>query len=268
MSIMAITNSKIFKECEIETNGRKMRVLLTEHIISSECVGNLPLNVYYLTKISGDDMFEIKSIEGILASNDFGYSIISAYELEKINSVKITKMPPLFALLSTHKSVFEYYIETLGEIRLFVIADYTRKDISKYLESARKAVAVYYGRNVDEIRLINVIPDNIEDPLDMLAQNIALMGEATHILDMNEYVKEADVLRTVYQRYELNSLQGYRIKEYLQSNNTNEEILSGLNTSHFSPYTPVPNYSRELALHYPPAQPFYGGFGDEVLSSR
>lgn len=268
MSIMAITNSKIFKECEIETNGRKMRVLLTEHIISSECVGNLPLNVYYLTKISGDDMFEIKSIQGILASNDFGYSIISAYELEKINSVKITKMSPLFASplpLSTHKSVFEYYIETLGEIRLFVIADYTRKDISKYLESARKAVSVYYGRNVDEVRLINVIPDNIEDPLDMLAGNIVLMGEATHILDMNEYTKETDVLRTVYQRYELNSLQGYRIKEYLQSNNTNDEILSGLNTSHFSPYTPVPNYSSKLALHYPPAPPFYGGFGDEVL---
>ena len=262
MSIMAITNSKIFKECEIETNGRKMRVLLTEHIISSECVGNLPLNVYYLTKISGDDMFEIKSIEGILASNDFGYSIISAYELEKINSVKITKMPPLFAsLLSTHKSVFEYYIETLGEIRLFVIADYTRKDISKYLESARKAVAVYYGRNVDEVRLINVIPDNVEDPLDMLAQNIALMGEATHILDMNEYVKEADVLRTVYQRYELNAIQGYQIKEYLRANNTNEEILSGLNVS----YSPIPDYSRDLALHYPPTPPFYGSFADNYI---
>ena len=261
MSIMAITTSKIFKEGEIETNGKRMRVLLTEHLISSECVGNLPLNIYYLTKIDGDDMFEIKDIEDILPSNDFGYSIISACELEKINSVKIAKMPPIFSM-PRNKSVFEYYIETLGEIRLFVIADYSRAGLFNYLQSARKAVAIYYGRNVDEVRLINEIQDDYENPLDTLARNIGLMSEATHILDMNEYVKETDVLTTVYQRYELNALQGHKIKEYLRTHNTNEEILSGLN----EPRTPhVPDYSRELSLHYPTpliptTPPFYSGF--------
>ena len=260
---MAITTSKIFKEGEIETTGRRTKVLLTEHLISSECMGNLPLNVYYLTKIS-DDTFEIKGIEDILPSNDFGYSIISAYELEKFNSAKIVKMPPTFAP-STNKSVFDYYIETLGEIRLFVITDYSRENLSKYLESARKAVAVYYGRNIDDVRLINVIPDNDEDSLNVLSRDIELMSEATHILDMGEYVKSTDVLRTVYQRYELNSLQGYKVKEYLRANNTNEEILSGLNAQCPQyPYPPISDLTRDLALHYPPAPSNFGGFSCDL----
>ena len=231
MSIMAITNSKIFNEGQLEmSDGTKVNVLMTEHLISSECVNNMEgLKVYYLINPYDENTFKIRSKEeDVLNNENFKYSIVSAYDFDEKTYVKYNKRPGLnhYRL----KSISEYYTERIGIIKMFVITDKTG-DCGEYLKAVRKAVAMYYERSDGAIKTLNdrFVCKGYDEKLKNLSRYIDLMSEATHILYMSGNNKMCRTLRDICTMYGLNVLNNYEVLNFLRENNECDKVLSVLN---------------------------------------
>ena len=218
MSIMAITNSKIFHEGKLEmTDGTKVNVLMTEHLISSECFNNMRgLKVYYLINPYDENTFKIRSKEeDVLNNENFKYSIVSAYDFDEMEHVK---------------SVSEYYTERIGIIKMFVITDKTG-DCGEYLKAVRKAVAMYYERDEGTIKTLNdrFVYKGYDEKLKNLSRYIDLMSEATHIVYMSGNNKMCRTLRDICTMYGLNVLNNHEVLNFLRENNECDKVLSVLN---------------------------------------
>ena len=221
---MAIITSKIFNEGKIEMNDkRKVNVLLTEHLISSECTMK-GLKVYYLIKLF-DDTYEVKvEAEAVRGAANYKFSMITDYEFEDSTHVKCNKIAGPF------KSMKEYHVERLEEIKLFVITDKTG-DCGDYFKAIRKAVAMYFGREEEKIKILNdrfVGKDSFKS-VKTLSHYVDLMSESTHVLSLagsiNNMARMLDEIRLMYN---LNQIGKYQLVEYLRNDNDYAKTLSAI----------------------------------------
>jgi hypothetical protein len=190
-----IKNKKIFKNSKIITKkGEEIRVLSTEHHITSD---EVPNDLYIYSLVRKGDHYMIDSQNAISTMADFEATIISSKQLVLCADVEYKK----HAYARQFASVDEYYHDTIGKIKLFVIMPMHGIDdetITKRLNSAREAIALVYDRDINDVELIDQV--NVVDPdekniiftseterrIYRLTRSMRMMPSATHILDLCE----------------------------------------------------------------------------------
>ena len=221
-----IKNRPIFKNSKITTKkGEEIRVLSTEHHITSD---EIQSDLYIYSLVRKGDHYMVDSQNAKSTMDDFEATIISSKRLFLGDDVEYKA----FAYARQRVSVEEYYNDTVGKIKLFVIMPMHGVDdetLTKRLFAAREAVALVYGRDINDVELIDQV--HIVDPEEnnirfeseterriyCLTRSMRMMPGATHILDLCETLcngfnvstpKGCSVERELCRAYGLNLIHG------------------------------------------------------------
>ena len=223
--ITMIKNRPIFKNSKITTKkGEEIRVLSTEHHITNDEVPK-DLYIYSLVKKGNHHMIDSQNAMSTMA--DFEATIISSKQLVLCEDVEYHQ----FYYNKRFVSIQEYYHDTVGKIKLFVIMPMhgvANETITKRLLAAREAIALVYDRDINDVELIDQV--NVVDPdekniiftseterrIYRLTRSMRLMPSATHILDLCETLcsgftetpKGCSVERELCSAYGLNLIHG------------------------------------------------------------
>ena len=216
-----IKDKRIFDGETMVVNGNKVRVLTTPYHINRNEIPN-DLNVYALIK-KGDHYM----VDNIDTTNtaDFEMSMISHVAVPLGSDIELKHCDQLYGQMA-RISINEYFIETVGDIKLYVMMptdDVALEDITKRLNAARRCFAIACSRNIEDIEILNKVNDidpydvdtNFENEIDRsiyrLTKKIRIMGNATHILDMSRSYgfvlrNPCSVEREVCEKYNLNRI--------------------------------------------------------------
>ena len=275
-----IKNKKIFKNSKITTKkGEEIRVLSTEHHITND---EIPADLYVYSLVKKGNHHMIDSQNAMSTMADFEATIISSKQLVLCDDVEYKA----FAYARQLVSVEEYYNDTVGKIKLFVIMpmhDVDNETITKRLVSAREAVALVYDRDINDVELIDQV--NVVDPdektliftseterrIYCLTRSMRMMATATHILDLAETLcngfnvstpKGCSVERELCRAYGLNLIHGNDVFAKLSNmKSRHRELIDTLvcqdridySTPHFGSFgNPSPSSSL-----YPSTTGFY-----------
>lgn len=217
-----IKDKRIFDAATMTLNGDKVRVLTTPyHITRSEIPREL--NVYSLIK-KGDHFM----VDGMSTSNttDFVMSMISHISVPLGSDIELVDSDMVYGPQS-NMSIQEYYIETVAIIKLYVMmpTENVAPDvIIKRLAAALRCFAIAYGRDINDIEVLN--QEDEPDPYDIesnfenetersiyrLTKKLRIMGKATHVLDMSRIDgivlrNPCSVEREVCEKYDLNRIE-------------------------------------------------------------
>lgn len=277
--ITMIKNKAIFKNSKITTKkGEEIRVLSTEHHITSDEIQS-DLYIYSLVRKGNHYMVDSQNAKSTM--DDFEATIISSKQLVLGDDVEYKA----FAYAKRHVSVDEYYNDTVGKIKLFVIMPMHGVDdetLTKRLFAAREAVALVYGRDIDDVELIDQVhvidPDerNImfesetERRIYRLTRSMRMMANATHILDLcetlsigtfnNRYPAGCCVEKELCNSYGLNLIHGNDVfnKLTVSMKSKHKEILENIADKNRLDYS-TPQFGS-FGNPSPLTPPF--GFGD------
>ena len=259
----------------IMDNGDKVRVLTTPHHINrSEIPGCL--KVYSLIK-TRENHYMVDKID-TTNTEDFEMSMISHIGVAVGNDIELTDSDLLYGPY-TNMSIQEYYIETVGIIKLYVMMptdDVSPDEVIKRLNAVHRCFAIAYGRDIDDVEILNKVNEidpydvdaNFENDVDRriyhLTKNLRIMGKATHILDMSNVSgvllsKPNFVEREVCEKYHLNRISIDLINDVvmkIRKQNDDLDIIMGKTNvignpsrSRFdNPLTPHHIYTPDLGI--------------------
>lgn len=241
-----IKDKRIFDAATMTTlNGDKVRVLTTPyHITRSEIPDNL--HVYSIIK-KGDHFM----VDGMSTSNttDFVMSMISHISVPLGSDIELVDSDMVYGPQS-NMSIQEYYIETVAIIKLYVMmpTENVAPDvIIKRLAAALRCFAIAYGRDINDIEVLNQedepdpydIESNFRNEVDRsiyrLTKKLRIMGKATHVLDMSRVNGFAlrnpcCVEREVCEKYNLNRIDAALIDgavRKMRKHNDDLDIIMG-----------------------------------------
>jgi hypothetical protein len=190
--------AKIFEGRTMVLNdgGKKVRVLTTPYHIS-RCDIPDELYVYSLIKKKREDYYMVDDMESTNA--DFAMSMISHVELALGVDIELIQCDMVYGSF-VNMSIQDYLIETVGNIKLYVMMpteDVASDEIMKRLNAAHRCFAIAYGRDIDDVEVLNQVGEidpydvdgNFENEVDRkiyrLTKKLRIIGKATHILDMS-----------------------------------------------------------------------------------
>ena len=241
-----IKDKKIFDGRTMNLGGDKVRVLTTPHHINR---GEIPdeLNVYSLIK-KGKDHYMVDDMNTDNTA-DFAMSMISHITVQLGSDIELTDSDMFYGPFA-RMSINEYFIETVGTIKLYVMMptdDVASDEVIKRLNAAQRCFAVACGRSIDDIELLNQV--NESDPYDIdinfknevdrsiyrLTKRIRMMSKATHIIDMSTSYgfvlrNPCCVEREVCEKYNLNRIDVamlYSIVRKMRKENDDLNIIMG-----------------------------------------
>lgn len=269
-----IKDKKIFDAATMTLNGDKVRVLATPyHITRSEIPKEL--NVYSLIK-KGDHFM----VDGMSTSNttDFVMSMISHISVPLGSDIELVDSDMVYGP-QRNMSIQEYYIETVAIIKLYVMmpTENVAPDvIIKRLAAALRCFAIAYGRDIDDIEILNQedepdpydIESNFRNEVDRsiyrLTKKLRIMGKATHVLDMSRVNgiilrNPCSVEREVCEKYDLNRIEAALIDgavRKMRKQNDDLNIIMGKTNVVGAPSrprfgsTPIPYHTPGLGGEY------------------
>lgn len=272
--ITMIKNKKIFKNSKITTKkGEEIRVLSTEHHITTD---EIPDNLYIYSLVRKGDHYMVDSQNAKSTMDDFAATIISSKQLVLGDDVEYKA----FAYAKRHVSVDEYYNDTVGIIKLFVIMPMHGVDdetITKRLNASREAIALVYDRDIDDVELIDQV--HVIDPEEnnirfeseterrvyCLTRSMRMMTHATHILDLcetlpigtfnNRYPAGCCVEKELCNSYGLNLIHGNDVfnKLTVSMKSKHKEILENIANKNRLDYNTPPFGFGDPSPLTPPA---------------
>ena len=206
---MTFTEERIFEIRRVDSHSG-IKVLYTPFPITREFIPQ-ELNVYSLIKkINGG--FFVGEITANLA--DFGGTIISAKKFTLGENVDI---------VDTHhlSNINDYMSENVSKMRIFVIQPMHGKDLSNFdkeMAAIRLLVAKHFGRNIDDIEMIDQL--HVDDPYDIdgnfssererriyrLTRSMRMLSTATHVvtfIQVGESAPGCDVEITTCRKYKI-----------------------------------------------------------------
>lgn len=241
-----IKDKKIFDAMTMTLEGDKVRVLTTPHHINRSEIPD-KLHVYSLIKKKKENHYMVDEMESTNTA-DFAMSMISYAPVPLGSDIELAQSD-LFYGRYARMSIQEYFIETVGTIKLYVMLrdDVDPDEIIKRLAAARRCFAIACGRNIDDIEILNKVDDidpydidiDFENEVDRsiyrLTKKIRVMGNATHILDMSSSYgfvlrNPCCVEREVCEKYNLNRIDAsmiYSIVRKLRKENDDLNIIMG-----------------------------------------
>lgn len=267
-----IKDKKIFDGRTMTIGGEKVRVLTTPHHINR---GEIPdeLNVYSLINKKKEGHYMVDDMD-TTNTEDFAMSMISHVAVQLGSNIELTDSDMFYGPFA-RMSINEYFIETVGTIKLYVMMptdEVASDEVIKRLNAAQRCFAVACGRSIDDIELLNQV--NESDPYDIdinfknevdrsiyrLTKRIRTLSKATHILDMSTSYgfvlrNPCCVEREVCEKYNLNRIDAamiYGIVRKLRKENDDLKIIMGKTDVVGTPTMPHPT----------PYSPYRIGTGD------
>lgn len=260
----------------IMNSGDKVRVLTTPHHINRSEIPD-DLKVYSLIK-KRENHYMVDNMD-TTNTEDFAMSMISHIEVTLGSDIEITDSDLLYGRCA-NMSIQEYYIETVGIIKLYVMMptdDVSPDEVIKRLNAAHRCFAIACGRDIDDIEILNKVNEidpydvdaNFENEVDRsiyhLTKNLRIMGKATHILDMSSSFgfvlrNPCSVERELCEKYRLNRIDIYLINgivRKMRKQNDDLDIIMGKtdvignpSRSCFDdPLTPHYTYTPDLGIN-------------------
>lgn len=207
---MTFTEERIFEIRRVDSHSG-IKVLYTPFPITREFIPR-ELNVYSLIKkINGG--FFVGEITGETTLADFGGTIISAKKFTLGENVDI---------VDTHhlSNINDYMSENVSKMRIFVIQPMHGNDLSNFdkeMAAIRLLVAKHFGRNIDDIEMIDQL--HVDDPYDIdgnfssererriyrLTRSMRMLSTATHAVAFiqGESAPGCDVEMTTCRNYKI-----------------------------------------------------------------
>jgi hypothetical protein len=207
---MTFTEERIFEIRRVDSHSG-IKVLYTPFPITREFIPR-ELNVYSLIKkINGG--FFVGEITAETNLVDFGGTIISAKKFTLGENVDI---------VDTHhlSNINDYMSENVSKMRIFVIQPMHGKDLSNFdkeMAAIRLLVAKHFGRNIDDIEMIDQL--HVDDPYDIdgnfssererriyrLTRSMRMLSTATHAVAFiqGESAPGCDVEMTTCRKYKI-----------------------------------------------------------------
>jgi hypothetical protein len=201
---------RIFEIRRVDSHSG-IKVLYTPFPITREFIPQ-ELNVYSLIKkINGG--FFVGEITAETNLADFGGTIISAKKFTLGENVDI---------VDTHhlSNINDYMSENVSKMRIFVIQPMHGKDLSNFdkeMAAIRLLVAKHFGRNIDDIEMIDQL--HVDDPYDIdgnfssererriyrLTRSMRMLSTATHAVAFiqGESAPGCDVEMTTCRKYKI-----------------------------------------------------------------
>lgn len=242
-----IKDKKIFDGWTMTIDGEKVRVLTTPHHINR---GEIPdeLNVYSLISKKKENHYMVDDMD-TTNTEDFAMSMISHVKIPLGSNIELTDSDMFYGPYA-RMSIRDYYIETVGTIKLYVMMptdDVASNEITKRLNAAQRCFAVACGRNINDIELLNQVDEvdpydidvNFENEVDRsiyrLTKRIRTLSKVTHILDMSASYgfvlrNPCCVEREVCEKYHLNRIDVsmiYSIVRKMRKENDDLNIIMG-----------------------------------------
>ena len=208
---MTFTEERIFEIRRVDSHSG-VKVLYTPFPMTREFIPQ-ELNVYsLLKKINGG--FFVGEITAETNLADFGGTIISAKKFTLGENVDI---------VDTHhlSNINDYMSENVSKMRIFVIQPMHNKDLSNFdkeMAAIRLLVAKHFGRNIDDIEMIDQL--HIDDPYDIdgnfssererriyrLTRSMRMLSTATHavtFIQCGESAPGCEVEITTCRKYKI-----------------------------------------------------------------
>lgn len=276
-----IKDKRIFDAMTMTLDGDKVRVLTTPHHINRSEIPDT-LKVYTLISKKKENHYMVDEMESTNTA-DFAMSMISHAPVLLGSDIELKDCDILYGPMAK-MSIQEYFIETLGIIKLYVMMsdDVDPDEIIKRLAAARRCFAIVCGRNIDDIEILNKVDEmdpydidiNFENEVDRsiyrLTKRIRMMSKATHILDMSQSYgfvlrNPCSVEREVCERYHLNRIDVSMIDGVIRRMRKENDDLKIIMGKTECIGTPRPRFNPTYPHPYFDDNPDPFGFGNPLL---
>lgn len=219
-----IKDKRIFDATTMTLDGEKVRVLTTPyHITRSEIPDDL--HIYSLIKKKRENHYMVDDMD-TTNTDDYALSMISHVTVPLGSDIELVDSDMVYGP-QRNMSIQEYYLETVAIMKLYVMmpTENVAPDvIIKRLAAALRCFAIAYGRDIDDIEVLNQedkpdpydIESNFRNEVDRsiyrLTKKLRIMGKATHVLDMSRIDgivlrNPCSVEREVCEKYDLNRIE-------------------------------------------------------------
>jgi hypothetical protein len=242
-----IKDKKIFDAMTMTLDGDKVRVLTTPHHITKNEIPDV-LKVYTLMSTKKENHYMVDEMESTNTA-DFAMSMISHTPVPLGSDIELKDCDTLYGPMAK-MSIEEYFIETVGIIKLYVMMaedGVSPDEVIKRLAAARRCFAIACGRNIDDVEILNNVDEidpydidvNFENEVDRsiyrLTKRIRTLSKATHILDMSSSFgfvlrNPCSVERELCEKYHLNRIDVsllYSVVRRIQKENNDLDTIMG-----------------------------------------